>query len=53
MKRYSWFVAGAVGMALASQFFLDGVSTRPAAAGEAAKEDQLVRLYVRILGTSG
>ena len=53
MTRYSWFFAGAVGMALASQFLLDGPPPSPAAAGEAAKDAQLVRLYVRILGTSG
>ncbi len=53
MKRYSWFIAGAVGLASVGHYFLPA-SSRPEATGaEAAKDDQLVRLYVRILGTSG
>lgn len=53
MKRYSWFIAAAVGLALAGQYYLQAPLRSRAAAAEAAKDDQLVRLYVRILGTSG
>lgn len=53
MKRYYWFFTGAVALAVASPFVLQAPLRPSAAAAAAAKADQLVRLYVRILGTSG